>query len=179
MKVINKDKKMVETLIGEDGNAYSSSKRLLHAIKVDPNKVIAKGDSLHEGIDFEVPENEKGGIIIFSEEVNAIKQSDNKLIDWIKKKVKTLANNINYKKKIDTIANAHDLVGWTVGRFLDGRYKAKNGKMYGEKSLSVEIVGVTSETLIQIAEELARAFEQEAVLVKDYSTNSVLFVNRD
>lgn len=166
-------------LPGANGNAYSSSKRLYESIKKTPKNVIATSMPMDEAIDWEVPKEELGGMIIFSEEVNALSQSSNKVINWIKQKVMTLTNRIRYKNKIDTIADNHNLVGWTVGKFLDGRYKGKNGKMYGENSLSVEIVGVTVDTLIDIATELAREFEQEAVLVKDYSGGRIIFVNQD
>lgn len=51
--------------------------------------------------------------------------------------------------------------------------------MYGEDSLSVEIIGVDTDTLIKIAEELCVAFIQESCLVKDYSTNRVFFVDNN
>lgn len=178
MKIV-KFGKNVTILPGANGNAFSSSKRLYESIRRNDNNVIKSSIAFDEALDWEVGENEKGGIIVFSEEVNAINQSENKLINWLKQKTITAKNKLFYKNKIDAIANAHELVGWTVGRFLDGRYKAKNGKMYGEKSLSVEIIGVSVETLIDIATELAREFAQESVLVKDYSGGRIMFVNRD
>lgn len=169
----------VSVLPGANGNAYSASKRLYESIKKTPSNIIASSSALNEAVDWEVPNDEKGGIIVFSEEVNAIELSDNKLINWLKQKTKTAENKLFYKKKIDTIANKYSLVGWTVGKFLDGRYTAKNGKQFGEQSLSVEIVGVTVDTLIDIATDLAREFIQETVLVKDYSGGKIMFVNRD
>ena len=177
MKILKS--KGVSVLPGANGNAYSSSKRLYECIKKTPSNVIASSHSMNEGIDWEVPDYEKGGIIVFSEEVNAIELSDNRLINWLKQKTTTTKNKLFYKKKIDTIATKYSLVGWTVGRFLDGRYTAHNGKQFGEKSLSVEIIGVTVDTLVDIATDLAREFVQESVLVKDYSGGRVFFVNRD
>lgn len=168
----------VVKLPGSNGNAYSSSKRLYNVIRVDESKIIAK-NSLFEAVDWEVNDNEKGGMIIFSRTVNAIDQSDNKLINWIKKKLATLSNKINSNKKIDKVSKDNELVGWTVGHFLDGRYTAKNGQSFGEDSLSVEIVGIDSDTLIKVATELCREFKQESVLVKDYNNGKILFVNRD
>lgn len=170
-------RKVVEELPGNNGNAFSGSKRLFNSIKVNESKIIDKGGILFEGIDFEIDDKEKGGIIVFSTDVNAIKQSDNKIIDWLKKKTKTIDNRLNYKKKIDKVANENELIGWTVGKFLNGRYTAHNGKTYGENSLSVEIVGVSTDKLIDVAEELCNLFEQESVLVKDYTTGKILFVN--
>lgn len=134
---------------------------------------------LNEAIDFEPGENEKGGIIVFSTEVNALSQSNNRFINWLKQKMMTLSNKINATRKIDKIANENNLVGWTIGKYLDGRYKAKNGKTYGKDSLSVMVVGVTFDTLIKIAESLCKSFTQESVLVKDFSSGRILFVNPD
>lgn len=169
----------VTKLPGENGNAFSSSKRLYHAIKIAEDLILEKGGNLFEAVDWEVADDEKGGMIIFSRTVNAIDQSNNKLINWVKKNIETLKNKFNSNKKIDKVSKDNNLVGWTVGHFLDGRYTAKNGQSYGEDSLSVEIVGVDSDTLVKVATELCREFKQEAVLVKDYNTGKILFVNGD
>lgn len=169
----------VNELLGNNGNAYSSSKYLLNSIRRNECMVLMRSENLLEGISFEPSETEKGGIIVFSVEVNALKQSDNKFLNKLKQIIMTTINKLTYKKKVDKIANDNNLVGWTIGKYLDGRYKAKNGKMYGEDSLSVEIIGVDTDTLIKIAEELCVAFTQESCLVKDYSTNRVFFVDNN
>lgn len=171
--------KKIETLPGDNGNAFSASKRLYHSIKVDESLTIAKGGILYEAVDFVPKDTEKGGVIVFSTDVNAVKLSENKVINWLKQKAKTVENRLTYTGKIDRVAKSNDLIGWTVGRYLDGRYKAKNGKTYGENSLSVEIIGVDTDKLISIAEELCNLFVQETVLVKDYTTGNIMFVNGD
>lgn len=157
-----------------DKGTYSLGRYLDANIKVNKDKII-----ISEGIQFEPKENEKGGIIIFSTEVNAEELSDNKLINWFKQKFSSFKNKLFKNRKIDNIANKHNLVGWTIGKFLNGRYTAKNGKTYSENSLSVEIIGVSSDELIKIAEELCVEFIQESVLVKDYSTGRVMFVEAE
>lgn len=134
---------------------------------------------LSEGIDFEPEENEKGGIIVFSTDVNAVELSPNKIKNWVKQKIATYTNRFQSTKMIDKIADKHQLIGWTIGHYLDGRYKAKNGKMFGENSLSVEIIGINFEKLISIAEDICRDFKQESVLLQDFSSGRVLFVNPD
>lgn len=134
---------------------------------------------LSEGIDFEPEENEKGGIIVFSTDVNAVELSPNKIKNWVKQKIATYTNRFQTTKMIDKIADKHQLIGWTIGHYLDGRYKAKNGKMFGENSLSVEIIGINFEKLISIAEDICRDFKQESVLLQDFSSGRVLFVNPD
>lgn len=128
-------------------NAYSASRYLYKAIKIDKDKIIAS-NIISEGIEFQPAENEQGGMIIFSTEVNAVE-----------------------------LAQKYELIGWTVGKFLSGRYTDRTGKVYDENSLSVEVVGINSETLINLAEDICRDFEQETVLVKDYNSQKILFVN--
>jgi hypothetical protein len=48
--------------------------------------------------------------------------------------------------------------------------------LYDESSLSVEIVGITSDVLNKVAEELAQEFKQETVLVKNYDENKIYLV---
>lgn len=161
--------------------AYSgfTGRALTKSIARVNESIIASSENLTEGIQYEPSENEKGGIIIFSTDVNAVELSTNKIINWLKQKTATLNNRITSTSKVDNIAKKHDLVGWTVGKYLNGRYTAKNGKFFGENSLSVEIIGVDADELINIAEDICTAFNQEAVLVKDHSTNRVMFVNRE
>lgn len=159
-------------------NAYSGLAYLYASISVKGKPIIAT--NIDGAVDWEVPDDEKGGIIVFSQEINAVKLSENKLVNWIRQKAATFKNKTSGKSTIDKIAQSHDLVGWTIGNFLKGRYTGKNGKVYSEDSLSVEIIGVSDDTLITIAEELCRAFNQETVLVKTYSErNRILFVNGD
>jgi hypothetical protein len=134
---------------------------------------------LSEGIDWDVEQEEKGGIIVFSTDVNAVRLSSNKLINFMRQKVETMKNRMGVTRKIDKIANDNELVGWTIGHYLDGRYQAKNGQNFGENSLSIELIGIDEDKLIRIAEEICRAFMQEGVLVKSYSTGRILFVNPD
>lgn len=43
---------------------------------------------------------------------------------------------------IDKVAHKNEPVGWTIGKYLNGRYRTKNGKTFSENSLSLEIIGV-------------------------------------
>ena len=157
-------------------NAYSATRQVYASISVDRKSIVAT--NIDASIKWEVPEDEKGGIIVFSDEVNAVKLSNNKLVNWLKQKYATFSNKSKRNKVVDKIAQDNDLVGWTVGKFLKGRYTGDDGNTYSENSVSVEIIGVDFDKLVSIAEELCRAFQQESVLVKDYSTkNRILFVD--
>lgn len=131
---------------------------------------------IYEGIDFELDKSQFGGIIVFSTDVNAIKLSTNKLANFIKQKLSTISNRLNATKKIYKVANKHNLVGWTIGHYFNGRYTAKNGKNFGENSLSIEVVGVDNDTMISIAEDICRDFQQESVLLKLFN-GRILFVD--
>lgn len=134
-------------------------------------------DIISEIISSEFIEKEKGGIITFSTNVNALKLSKNKLLNFIKKKIKTFKNIVLKDKKINKIISKHEEVrGVTIGNFVKGRYKAADGSLYDEKSISIEIIGIEKEMLISIAEEFAKEFIQETVLVKDYSNNRIYLV---
>ena len=132
---------------------------------------------ISEGIQYEPGSNEKGGIIVFSTDVNAVELSPNRIANWIKQKIATFKNRHNSTKIVDRIANRNNLVGWTIGHYLDGRYRAKNGQNYGENSLSLMIVGVDTDGMVKIAEDICKEFQQESVLLKDFSTGRILFVD--
>lgn len=104
--------------------------------------------SLNEEMPCEPNPDKKGGIIVFCTDM-----------------------------KGDEIAVDGDLVGWTIGHYLDGRYtNPRNGHQYDENSLSVEIIGVDLEQLVKISMELCTACAQESAPLKDYSSGRVLLV---
>lgn len=158
-----------------DKGAYSLSRYLNRAIAYNKNKVIA----VSEAIQFEPDSDHKGGMIIFSTEVNAESMSNNRLVNFLKQKFASFKNRLYSYKKIDNIANNYNLVGWTVGKFLSGRYTAKNGKTYSEDSLSVEIIGINTDELNNIAEDLCIEFLQESVLIKNYNENRIYFIDAE
>jgi len=146
--------------------------------KNDPEAttIYFAGDSLKEGIEFEF-EN-KGGVIVFSIEVNAQEISKNKIVNWVKQKIETIKNRLAKDNKINRVLSRYeDIYGVTIGNFVKGRYKAKDGSLYDEKSLSVEIIGIETAVLNKVAEDLAAEFQQETVLVKNYETNKIYLVN--
>lgn len=97
---------------------------------------------LFEGIDWQTEQHEKGGIIVFSTDVNAVELDGNKIKNWVKQKTATIKNCTQYKGMVDKVAHKNEPVGWTIGKYLNGRYRAKNGKTFSENSLSLEIIGV-------------------------------------
>lgn len=62
---------------------------------------------------------------------------------------------------------------YSVGNFFKGKYVGDNGEMYNERSLAVEINGLSSGSLLKVAEMIAQEFMQETVLVKDLNKNKI------
>ncbi len=141
-----------------------------------------------ESIIKEFASEEKGGIIIFSTDVNAnIKDKKSfrgKVQEFIKKNFQTIVNRLAHNKKLTKLFSSEEfrksIKGFSVGNFFTGRYVNKDtGKIYDEKSLSVEIIDISFPTLIAVAEAIAKEFNQEAVLVMDHDKGRILLVNAD
>ena len=133
-------------------NAYSSVAHMYTAISVEKRPVYAT--NIDSAKKHELPDDMKGGIIILPQGVDAV------------------------LSEIKRIAQKHEPAGWTIGRFFKGSYTAKNGKVYSEDSLSVEIIGLSDDALIETSEEFCRAFNQKSVLIKAYSErNQILLVS--
>lgn len=128
----------------------------------------------------------KDGSIIFSFNVNSINISDNKLINWVSKKGTSILNIFFRKNKIKTIfdkfndtqTNKDDYItAYTIGNIFDGNYLDINKNLYTEKSTTLEIAGVNTKTLFDIAELICVDFKQESVLVKDNNNNKIYLVD--
>ena len=77
---------------------------------------------------------------------------------------------------INDIQKCNDIFAWTVGKYLHGKYKTKDGTIFDENSISVELLNVSIDTIISFAEELCKEFSQDIVLVKLYEEDRILFV---
>jgi hypothetical protein len=135
----------------------------------------------------------RGGIITFSTEVNSLKISDSILSDWLIKKLKTYYNRFFLKYKLSDIIKrfnssdkevdgkeVDDYIGaFSIGNFFSGRYIGDNVEVFDEKSICIEINGLSSNGLIYLAEEISKDFSQETVLLKDMNINKIFLVNSD
>lgn len=135
----------------------------------------------------------RGGIIIFSTEINSLELSDIKIYNWFKKIYKSILNKFFSKSRLNSVIDkfnksdtkklgtedVDDYIGaFSIGNFFSGRYIGDNGKVFDESSRSIEINGISSNGLIYLAEEIAREFQQETVLVKDLNVNKIFLVNQ-
>ena len=121
----------------------------------------------------------RGGIIVFSTDVNAVELDKNKIINKIKQAITTFKNRLKKDAIIHNVMNKFNDKGgeyigaYSVGNFFKGKYVGDNGEMYNERSLAVEINGLSSESLLKVAEMIAQEFMQETVLVKDLNKNKI------
>ena len=136
----------------------------------------------------------KGGVIIFSTDINSLDISNNLLFNWFSKTLKSFYNRLFSKKilknvisgfnskdeKINGGGTIDDYIGaFSIGNFFTGHFTGDNGKVFDEHSLSIEVNGISSEGLIYLGEEIATKFHQETILVKDFNSNKIYLVNGD
>lgn len=125
----------------------------------------------------------KGGVITFSTDVNCVELSTNAILNKVKQFVTTFNQRFTRKKRIHNVINKlnagseEKIEGYSVGNFFEGNYVGKEGEKYSEKSISVFLGGISSQTLLKLAEMLAAEFKQETVLVKDFNTNKIYYAN--
>lgn len=120
----------------------------------------------------------KGGMIVFSTELNTVyNQTEffNKVDYLFKSKVTNLTNVFRQDNKLcNLLSNFEEEVAYSVGNFFRGKYFDKiTGKTYDEKSLSVEIIGISSQILMKIAEIILNDFEKKEALLKEYDTGRI------
>lgn len=125
----------------------------------------------------------RGGMIVFAVNVNAVQLSPNKLVNGIKQFVETLKNHFNKGKIVhNTIMNFNNdekknngvyIGAYSLGNFFKGKYVGDNGEMFNDRSICLEINGLSSKSLLKLAEMIADRFRQETVLVKDLNNNKI------
>lgn len=126
----------------------------------------------------------RGGIIVFSTDVNAVSLDKNKLNNKIKQILVTLNQRLNVGKISHSIINKFnkynggEFIGaYSLGNVFKGKYVGDNGEEYDEHSTTIEVNGLSSQGLLRLAEMVARMFHQETVLVKDFNNMKFFLVN--
>ena len=155
-------------------NAFSGIAYMYAAISVKDRPIFA---SSFDGTgDWEAFDDKKGGIIVFSQNENVDRPSNNKLIYWARQRLSSYNDKTSGESAKDKLSHKHNIVGWTIGNFFKGSYTGEDGEIFSEDSLSVEIIGVSDDSLIEIAEELCRVFALKTALVKTYSERNRIFL---
>lgn len=125
----------------------------------------------------------RGGVIVFAVNVNAIKMSDNKVLNAIRQFVETNKNRFKKDSIVhktilrfnndDSKNNGESIGAYSLGNFFKGKYVGDNGEMFNDNSICLEINGLSSKSLLKLAEMIADRFKQETVLVKDLNKNKI------
>lgn len=142
---------------------------------IDENGMLIEGISPEQfGLD-----KYKGGVIVFSTDVNAVDVSKSKIKNWMKSKYRTILNRVFYGKKVsDIITKKFSEIGaFSIGNAFRGRY-VSDGRVFNEKSVSLEVLGVPSDVLMRLAATIAKDFTQETVLLKDYNTGRNILIDK-
>ena len=118
----------------------------------------------------------RGGVIVLPMDVNAVELSQNALMDKVKQVVVTYGNRLRKGRVICKPLNGEGtehIVAYGVGKSFTGKFVGDKEEVYDEKSLSVEMNGLSGRSLLRFAEMLADVFRQETVLVKDLNTGKI------
>lgn len=68
--------------------------------------------------------------------------------------------------------------GFTIGKGFKGRWvNPKSKKVFDERSFTIELGGLPSELLLLFATQLCQKFKQDSVLVKDFNTDRIFYVD--
>lgn len=131
----------------------------------------------------------KGGMIVFSLDVNAEKLSDNKIINKVKQFIITLKQRYSKNTIINKIIKQFNgdinklvdekIYAYSVGNMFKGQYLSDTGKVFSEKSTTVEVNGLTSSGILLLAEFICKYFHQETVLVKDFNVDKIFLADGD
>ena len=87
----------------------------------------------------------RGGVIVFSTELNAVTLDKNKFLNKIKQISATFRNRLRRGNIIHQTINKFNEQGqeyigaYSVGNYFQGKYVGDNGEMYNESSMCVEI----------------------------------------
>ena len=125
------------------------------------------------------PAKYRGGVIVLSTEINATESDSHQLVDDIKQIIDTFGQRLSCNKRTRWTFfwhgrdNKESISEYSVGNFFRGGYIDDKGKKYNEKSICLEVKGVSTKTLFKLSEMICEELKQETVLVKDLNTNKI------
>lgn len=121
----------------------------------------------------------RGGIIVLTTDANAVESDPTKALNIFNQVIASYKNRFKLRTVVHNAvngfnANAGEHIGaYSVGKFFKGKYVGYQGEIYNDESLSIEISGLSCESLLHIAEMTAQRFQQDTVLVKDLNNNKI------
>lgn len=105
----------------------------------------------------------RGGIIVFPAKFNAGSSSDLVFTE----NIKALILNSGFKNS----------VAFSTGNFFKGKYLNKENN-YNEQSLAIELLGLKSDSLLKLAANLAKAYSQQCLMIKDLNANKFYVIEQ-
>ena len=184
--------KFKTTLVKGGGNSFCEALRntnnnfdigidkVLFTVGEDVVNEDEQDDELRKSIDDHRSKAEEvgyGGAIVFSTDVNSVELSKWGFKNWLIQKWKTFTNRFKSMNILDKLRRKNDIYAWTVGKGFHGVYTGKNGKTFDENSLVLDIIGQKFTEVVKVAKEICEEFDQECVMVKDYETNQIYFID--
>lgn len=123
----------------------------------------------------------KGGVVTFPADAVAAQMGYEVFADEISQRVETF--NPYGKGKVNRILRvfndgAEESVGaYSIGNFFHGGFVGDNGEVYDVRSVSVEVNGLGSSSLLRFATFIAKQIRQGSVLVKDLNSEKIFLVS--
>ena len=191
-KINESGRKFKTTLVKGGGNSFCEAMRNMgNKFDIDIDQVLftvgesgvnedSEDDELRKSLDGSRAKAEQdgyGGAIVFSTDVNSVELSKWGFKNWLVQKWKTLTNRFKSMKVLDKLRKKNDIYAWTVGKGFHGVYTGKNGKTFDENSIVLDIIGQKFSKVVKVAKEICEEFDQECVMVKDYETNQIYFID--
>ena len=125
-------------------------RKLYNSINYLKDKEIYRCDNTI--INYESIDRKHGGIIVFPNNTN-----DKQLVSLI-------------EQCIITNTNKDNQTFYSIGHYLNCKYTSKNGKIFDDKSITIEILGKSNINLLQIAIDISKIFRQETILLKYFNS---------
>lgn len=129
---------------------------------------------LAEAIVHEFPPEEHGGVITFSTEVNATIEPGSNLLARLGRQVAATLKSRHqgwtaYGRSKRAIQQAGG-IGFNFARSRGHYRDPSTGAAFDESSISIDITGINTQQLQDLARSLCRQFDQQSVLIYDRTT---------
>lgn len=114
-----------------------------------------------------LPKKQKGGIIYLGLNVTSDEVPKEKQLQYY-------GSNLDYKTKIQKILRRNNINGATISSINDGEYLGN-----WEKSLTITVLYIDDKTLYKVAKEIATAFKQDEVIVRNFRNNKIVKIKNN
>lgn len=120
----------------------------------------------------------KSGVIILPVPRNSIEMNKDQLSKYLIKNLNTIENYLFKEKNIETILQKDDVfVGYSIGNIFNGRYHSRNGQLYSNDSIAIELINLDFDEIVSVADNLKKEMNLESILVKDNSSFKMIYID--